>query len=116
MQAMIRTPGFIHILCLAWLFLSRGLPAAQKPVTQFMQSRNESGFWEIRTENGITFRWKAEKDLLRVVLSARTTGWVAVGFDPVEMMKGANFVIGYVKEGMIFVGDGDPLRHTPRLR
>ncbi len=32
-------------------------------------------------------------------MSAKTTGWVGVGFNPSTQMKDANFVLGYVKKG-----------------
>lgn len=47
-------------------------------------------------KNGITFKWKVTNDNLLVEVTAPTTGWVSVGFDPDNMMNGANFIIGYV--------------------
>jgi hypothetical protein len=55
----------------------------------------------------MNLKWKADsaKGLLHVVLSAPTTGWVAIGFNPSRAMKDANFVIGYVKESKAFAED-----------
>jgi hypothetical protein len=42
---------------------------------------------------------------LRVKIFAPTSGWIAVGFDPSFMMKGANFIIGYAKNGQAVLED-----------
>ncbi|MBD3285579.1 DOMON domain-containing protein, partial [candidate division WOR-3 bacterium] len=38
-------------------------------------------------------------------LSAPTTGWVALGIAPTTMMKGADFIMGYVAEGNAVIAD-----------
>jgi hypothetical protein len=53
---------------------------------------------------------------LTVSLTAPTSGWVAVGFDPSAMMKDADIVIGYVSDGEAFVRDDfgtGPTSHQP---
>ena len=55
--------------------------------------------------NKITFAWKIEGDKLAVKLSAETEGWVGIGFNPVAGMKGANFILGYVKDGKVHLND-----------
>ena len=40
-----------------------------------------------------------------ITVRGRTTGWVAVGFDPVNMMKNADIKMGYVKNGEAFARD-----------
>ena len=42
---------------------------------------------------------------LTVELSAPTTGWVAVGFDPSAAMKDANIIIAYVADGQAYLRD-----------
>ena len=56
-------------------------------------------------EKGVTFAWKVDGDTLHCKLSAKTKGWVAVGFNPEEKMKGANYIIGYVKGDEVKVED-----------
>lgn len=51
------------------------------------------------------FSWSIEGDLIHVMLSAKTTGWVGIGFDPVKAMKGSNFIIGMVKNGEFDIQD-----------
>ena len=48
---------------------------------------------------GISFAWTIEGDLIHVRLSAKTEGWVAVGFDPEDVMAGADIIIGMVTDG-----------------
>ena len=54
---------------------------------------------------GMTFSWKIEGSELKVKLSARTTGWVGIGFNPTNQMKNANFILGYVKQGKAQIVD-----------
>ena len=54
---------------------------------------------------GVNFAWKVEGDTLHAKMSAKTKGWVAVGFNPSKKMKDANFILGYVKDGKGIVVD-----------
>ncbi len=54
------------------------------------------------TTEDFTFTWQQDPDdsnYLLVTLTAPTTGWVAVGFQPTAFMKDANLIIGYVDSG-----------------
>ncbi len=51
------------------------------------------------------FSWTVEGDQIHVQLSAKTTGWVGIGFDPETAMQGANIIIGAVKKGKFKVED-----------
>jgi hypothetical protein len=62
------------------------------------------GFTEVASSD-MAFAWKVDGTLLRAELRGKTTGWVAVGFHPSMMMKDANFIIGYVKNGSAVVED-----------
>lgn len=53
----------------------------------------------------MTFSWSLDSDKIHVQLVAKTTGWVAVGFDPENAMQGANIIIGAVKNGKFKVED-----------
>jgi hypothetical protein len=50
-------------------------------------------------------QWQIQERNLWMSVQAPTTGWIAVGFDPEKMMKGANFIIGYVKDGTAVIRD-----------
>ena len=49
----------------------------------------------------ITFEWTLDANLIHIRLSAKTSGWVGIGFNPTHAMKNANFVIGYVKDNKV---------------
>lgn len=50
-------------------------------------------------DKDMTFAWAVDGDNLAVKISAKTEGWVGIGFNPSEKMKDANFILGYVKKG-----------------
>jgi hypothetical protein len=54
---------------------------------------------------GITFKWEIVGENINIILTAPTNGWVAVGFNPSKMMKDADILIGYVKNGEVFMED-----------
>jgi len=53
----------------------------------------------------ITFSWKVAGDTLVVKIAAETKGWVGIGFNPSKKMKGADFILGYVKNGKVKIRD-----------
>jgi hypothetical protein len=61
----------------------------------------------------MTFAWKVTDSDLLIKVSGETTGWVGVGFNPTEQMKGADYILGYVKDGKVELRDdyGDELRN-----
>ncbi|MCI5144359.1 MAG: DOMON domain-containing protein [Candidatus Electrothrix sp. AR3] len=60
---------------------------------------------ETKVQN-MSFSWKVDASELKVKLSAKTTGWVGVGFNPSSKMKDANFILGYVKkDGKVKISD-----------
>lgn len=62
--------------------------------------------WQEITVDGFTLRWATvESGNLAVQLNGPTTGWVAVGFDPSQMMLDANIIIGYVASGDVSIRD-----------
>jgi hypothetical protein len=83
---------------------------------EFKQFINGNGYTQIDTENGISLQWKVDGKNLRIILNAETTGWLAVGFDPSVKMKDANFIIGFIKNGTLYVRDEygtGPEAHLP---
>jgi len=55
--------------------------------------------------DNMTFQWKMDGDSLHVGLKAKTASWVGIGFNPTDGMKGANFILGYVKNGKVKITD-----------
>jgi len=71
------------------------------------------------TIDQITLQWALDAESISIKLSAHTTGWVGIGFNPTEDMKDANFILGYVKDGKVKVRDdyGSSLRkHTKDIK
>jgi hypothetical protein len=81
----------VSILALAFLLLPLSLSALEYQHT--LEVKN------------MQFSWTIEEDQIHVQLSAKTTGWVAIGFDPEKAMQGANIIIGAVKKGKLRVED-----------
>ncbi len=62
----------------------------------------------------MSFAWSIAGENLNVKLSAKTKSWVGIGFNPTDKMKGANYILGYVKRGKAKFQDGfgvRPLEH-----
>ncbi len=57
------------------------------------------------TVDNFIMEWIIEDNIITVTASAPTTGWIAVGFDPSAAMKDANIIIGYVRDGELFISD-----------
>ncbi len=43
--------------------------------------------------------WKNDQEFLYMALKAKTTGWLAIGFDPTSRMKDADMIFGWVEDG-----------------
>jgi hypothetical protein len=102
--------SFTNIILLTGVLLYTGCAGGSEPE----QELNEQGYWEI-SKSGITLQWKVDGSDLDVILSAPTTGWVAVGFDPSSRMQGANIILGKVETGTPIVRDdfgSAPTDHT----
>jgi hypothetical protein len=54
---------------------------------------------------GVEVYWANDATYLRVGLAAPGSGFVAIGFDPVRQMEGANFILGYVENGKGYFRD-----------
>lgn len=102
--------GISNIILLTGVLLYAGCAGGSEPE----QVLNDQGYWET-SKSGIKLQWKVEGSNLDVILSAPTTGWVAVGFDPSNRMQGANIILGKVDNGIPEVRDdfgSAPTDHT----
>ncbi len=70
-------------------------------------TEGEDGWQEQMVGDLYIFEWKTEESssTLRVIVTAQTTGWVAVGFEPTSYMEDANLLIGYVENDTTFMRD-----------
>lgn len=71
--------------------------------------------YQKKTTARVTFKWAVKEGTLFVNLSAPTTGWVAVGFEPTMMMKNADLIIGYVNGSEVVVEDHFGVRPTAHV-
>jgi hypothetical protein len=93
--------NFLRInLLLFLMFLSVFSCTKQNPAVVDI----EDGYKRIDFKN-MSMSWKIEHDIITMKLGAKTTGWVAAGFDPQSKMKGADLYIGYVKGGKPYCFD-----------
>ncbi len=65
---------------------------------------DDSGYTVVSSDE-VELRWLVEGSSVKFIVQAPTTGWVAVGFDPSQGMKDANFIMGYVEDGTASVAD-----------
>jgi hypothetical protein len=49
-------------------------------------------------EGSYKLSWRVEDDIIFIGMVAETTGWVAIGFSPVSLHKGADIVSGWVDD------------------
>jgi hypothetical protein len=64
------------------------------------------------SQEGYMLCWRADDSLLHVMMSAPTTGWVAVGFHSEGAMKNANIIIGYVTGTAVHLRDDFGIDYT----
>lgn len=55
--------------------------------------------------NGMTFLWMFNGGLLRCEASAPTTGWVAVGFNTQNELRGTNLIMGAIEQEFLNMDD-----------
>lgn len=64
-----------------------------------------AGNVKVDTVGGFILSWQPDSGFLHVRVSAPTTGWVAVGFNSMPQMLGANLIIGYVHGDTVRIQD-----------
>ncbi|MBN1936579.1 MAG: hypothetical protein JW934_18095 [Anaerolineae bacterium] len=80
-------------------------PAVEEPAWTPDGAIGEGEYAHLVESSGVTVYWTTDAEFLYGALSAKTAGWVSVGFDPENKMQGANYVFGYVKDGQTFIDD-----------
>ena len=59
----------------------------------------------VKTFGDYEIRWASDEEYVYIGMKAKTTGWVAVGIQPDSMMRDADMVFGFVKDGKATVYD-----------
>jgi len=59
------------------------------------------------TVRDMNLSWKLQSESIAIKLTAKTKGWLGIGFNPEpgQDMKGANIVIGFIKDGKVEIED-----------
>ena len=83
----------------------KNINVSQPAVTSSDSSGNSSAYPKKVSSAGMNFEWTVNGNSLQCKLSAPTSGWVAVGFNPSTIMKDANIIIGYVNNGQASIRD-----------
>lgn len=65
----------------------------------------EARGYTVQESKGFVFGYALAGQTLKGYMSAPSTGWLAVGFDPTNRMKDANFVFGFVQDGKGVIRD-----------
>lgn len=65
----------------------------------------EAGSRFVQVDDQWSFSWRFLDDEIEFTVSAPTTGWVAIGFNPSRMMKDADYILAYVADGQLHVRD-----------
>jgi hypothetical protein len=61
--------------------------------------------WKTEEKSGMSFSWRFSADRIEIKIKAPVKGWIAVGFEPENMMNKADIIIGFVKDGEVFIED-----------
>jgi hypothetical protein len=76
-----------------------------KQISQVSNDESEQNRSGSLSTGPFSLEWEITKDNITFTLTAETTGWIAMGIDPVRSMLGADFTIGFVSDGEVFVED-----------
>ena len=79
--------------------------AADTPELDGVISAGEYEHSAVFDSDQFYFHWTIDDTRIYIGLRAATTGWLALGFDPEDVMKGADMVFGWVLGGTVFVVD-----------
>jgi hypothetical protein len=72
---------------------------------QEVQAQEPSGGQKSVESSGVFLAWEVSDGEIIFTLRGETTGWVSVGFNPTRVMKDAQMILGYVKDGAGYVED-----------
>jgi len=76
-----------------------------EPFTPASDLPDSEGYYTCTAGNFMLKYKTIPTNLLQCRLSTNTSGWLAVGFDPSQQMKNANYIIAYVSGGNGFLRD-----------
>lgn len=59
----------------------------------------------VAADGNYELRMRTDEQYLYIGIKARTSGWVAVGFEPSSKMKDADIILGFVQDGKTTISD-----------
>ena len=80
-------------------------PAAAQPTWQADGVIQPDEYAHTQALGEVTVHWRNDGKFLYFALEGATKGWIAMGLDPETRMQGANFILGFVKDGQAQVFD-----------
>jgi hypothetical protein len=89
---------------------------AASPAQDSLTNRSKDTTFKTVTAGKFTFAYKIEGPNLVAKVSCKTQGWIAVGFNPKNVMQGANLIMGSVVDGKALLSDEfgtDMYSHKP---
>jgi hypothetical protein len=108
------------IICVAALFIfitgcggpaPKANPPAQQSATNATKTWQADGiideaeYSQLQKVGEVDIFTRVEGEVVMIGLRAKTTGWIALGIDPEDKMKGADMLLCYVKDGKATVVD-----------
>jgi len=100
----VRRTAVRNLIIFATLLLAAASVIWAGGAQEVTPQQSDDGYKFITTDE-LEFKWMLEDESLKVEVTAPTTGWVAVGFDPSRAMKDADFIFGFVKDGELNISD-----------
>jgi len=52
-----------------------------------------------------SFSWVFKGENIEFTVTAPTTGWISLGFNPTSRMKDADYILAYVENGKVYISD-----------
>jgi hypothetical protein len=74
--------------------------------------KGDPGYTYKITIDKIQFNWMIENQNLKIKLATQNPGWIGIGFNPTNIMKDANFILGYVKNGAAMISNQHGISST----
>jgi len=99
MKKAVRSALVLGVVAIALVLAACGGGKPEVEVTT-----NAQGFKQVEAID-MVLQWKISGSTIEIIVTAPGDGWVGVGFDPEEFMKGANFILGYVADGTTTIQD-----------
>ncbi len=93
------------------LLLLLGCSTTQTKVQMTDAGPSPEGYYTVQSKE-FSLQYKVVDAHLLCILEGPSTGWLAMGIAPTTMMRGADFIIGYVEEDTGYIRDDYGIEFT----